>query len=555
VTVASSATEERSYRPTLASAVSARAVSKAFRLPQEPYSSIKHRVLQPFAHRGYEVLPALRNVSFDIAQGESFGIVGRNGSGKSTLLKCLSGIYRVDSGAVDVRGRLAPFIELGVGFNNELSARDNAIANAVLLGLSPAEARSRLDEILSFAELEQFADLKVKNFSSGMTVRLAFAVTVQVDADVLLFDEVLAVGDESFQSKCMEHCLRLKEQGRTIVLVTHAMKRVEEFCDRAMLLDGGEVADIGAPADIVRGYHDVNEGRMPPRAVLDRKRAGADPSRPAPHDWRSVRGVLEPDPRRLVTLIRTLAAAEFRVKYLDAALSYLWVVMGPLALFGILYFVFSQVGSFDEGVEHYPLYLLSALVLWMFFADATSRSVTSLVQNEALLRRLPLPQLAVPLSVVAMALFDLCMSFLPVLLFLLTSGITPTVSWLEVVPIVLFLAVFATGVAMLLSALYVRYRDVDHVWALVRQALFYASPILYAATMIPEHLKGAAMANPLAAVFTEFHHAVIDPDAPSYVAASGGTARALIPVAITGALFVAGLWVFSREGPTVAENL
>jgi ABC-type polysaccharide/polyol phosphate transport system ATPase subunit/ABC-type polysaccharide/polyol phosphate export permease len=536
-------------------AVSVRSLSKAFRLPSEPYSSVKHRVLHPLAHRHYEVFPALRDVTLDVLRGESFGIVGRNGSGKSTLLKCLSGIYRVDSGAVDVRGRLAPFIELGVGFNPELTARDNALANAVLLGLSPAQARERFDDIMAFAELEQFVDLKMKNFSSGMTVRLAFAVTIQVDADVLLFDEVLKVGDEAFQAKCLRHFDRLKEEGRTVLLVTHDMDAVERFCDRAVLLDHGRVANVGEPADVARGYHALNAAPAARRAVISRADSGDEPSRPVPRTRPSLRAVLGPDPRRLLTLTRTLATAQFKVKYLDAALSYLWVLMGPLAFFGILYLVFTQIGSFDKGVAHYPLYLLSALVLWMYFADSTSLAVECLVRNESLLRRLPFPHLAVPLAVVATALFDLCMSAVAVLAFILISGVTPRLSWLELIPLVALLSIFITGVAMLLSALYVRHRDVDHVWALVRQFLFYASPILYVATIVPENLKAVALANPLAAVFTEVRHAVIDPSAPTFVAASGGVARALIPVGITCAVFAAGLWVFSRESPTVAENL
>jgi ABC-type polysaccharide/polyol phosphate transport system ATPase subunit/ABC-type polysaccharide/polyol phosphate export permease len=549
------ATAEHPHPPPAArAAVSARGVSKTFRLPHEAHSSLKHRVLHPLARSRFEVLPALHDVSVDVVEGETFGIVGRNGSGKSTLLKCLSGIYRLDGGSVDVRGRLAPFIELGVGFNPEPTARDNAVAAGILLGLSPADARARLDEVLAFAELEQFVDQKLKNFSSGMTVRLAFAVTVQVDADVLLFDEVLTVGDESFQAKCLSHFDRLRGQGRTVLLVTHDMEAVERHCDRAMLLDEGHVAEVGDPDDVARAYHAVNEERFATRAVVDRADA-RDPSRPPPHSWRAVRTVLGTDPRRLLTLARTLAAAQFKVKYLDAALSYLWVIMGPLALFGILYFVFTQVGNFDNGVAHYPLYLLSGLVLWMFFAEATSSAVISLVQNEPLLRRLPFPQLAVPLSVVAMALFDLCMSSLAVLAFTLAAGVTPRLTWLEVFPLLLFLTVLVTGVSMLLSALFVRYRDVDHVWALVRQALFYASPILYVVTAVPESLKPFALANPLAAVFTQFRHAVIDPTAPTYIDAAGGVARALIPLGITLALFAAGLWVFSRESPTVAENL
>ena len=541
--------------PGAPAAVSVRSLSKAFRLPNERYSSVKHRVLHPLVHGGYEVFPALREIDLDVLRGESFGIVGRNGSGKSTLLKCLAGIYRADHGTVAVRGRLAPFIELGVGFNPELTARDNALANAVLLGLSRAQARERFDDILAFAELEQFADLKLKNFSTGMNVRLAFAVTIQVDADVLLFDEVLKVGDEAFQAKCLRHFDRLKEQGRTVLLVTHDMRSVERFCDRALLLDNGHVADVGSPADIARGYHALNAAPATRRPVISRADSGEEPSRPVGRTRPSLRAVLGPDPRRLVTLTRTLATAQFKVKYMDAALSYLWVLMGPLAFFGILYLVFTRVGSFDKGVAHYPLYLLSAIVLWTCFADGTSLAVDCLVQSEALLRRLPFPHLAVPLAVVATALFDLCMSALAVLAFMLASGITPRLSWLELIPIVALLSMLTTGVAMLLSALYVRYRDVDHVWALLRQFLFYASPILYVATTVPDNLRAIALANPLAAVFTEVRHAVIDPGAPTFVAASGGVLRALIPVAITCAVFAAGLWVFSRESPTVAENL
>jgi ABC-2 type transport system permease protein len=229
--------------------------------------------------------------------------------------------------------------------------------------------------------------------------------------------------------------------------------------------------------------------------------------------------------------------------------------MGPLAFFGILYFVFTQIGGFDEGVKHYPLYLLSSLVLWMFFAEATAGAVACLVSNESLLRRLPFPHVAVPLSVVATALFDLCMSSIAVLVFLLASGITPRLSWLELIPILLFVLVFVAGVAMLLSALFVRYRDVDHVWTLLRQMLFYASPIFYVASLIPAAIKPVVLSNPLAAAFTEVRHAVIDSSAPTWVSAAGSFERAMIPVAIVCATFVLGLWVFRRESPTVAENL
>jgi ABC-type polysaccharide/polyol phosphate transport system ATPase subunit len=242
--------------------VEVRELSKAFRLPHQRYSTLKERALHPFAARTHDSLHALDAVSFDVKQGEFFGIVGRNGSGKSTLLKCLAGIYGVDAGEIEVRGRLSPFIELGVGFNPDLTARDNVVINAIMLGLTRREARRRFDEIIAFAELEEFVDLKLKNYSSGMSVRLGFSVAVQVDAEVILVDEVLAVGDAAFQRKCFDEFERLRAAGRTILYVTHDMSSVERFCDRAMLIERGRLLEIGAPSGITRRYNEVNFGQV-----------------------------------------------------------------------------------------------------------------------------------------------------------------------------------------------------------------------------------------------------------------------------------------------------
>jgi ABC-type polysaccharide/polyol phosphate transport system ATPase subunit len=228
-------------------AVRADDVAKEFRLPHERVHTLKERALHPFRRSGIDVLRALEGVSFEVAEGEFFGIVGRNGSGKSTLLKCLAGIYRVDRGEIRMRGRLSTFIELGVGFNPDLAARDNVLINGIMLGLSPKEALRRFDAIIAFAELEEFVDLKLKNYSSGMQVRLAFSVMSHVDADVLLIDEVLAVGDAAFQQKCFDVFHRLKQEGKTILFVTHDMGAATRFCDRAMLLERGRIEVIGAP--------------------------------------------------------------------------------------------------------------------------------------------------------------------------------------------------------------------------------------------------------------------------------------------------------------------
>jgi ABC-type polysaccharide/polyol phosphate transport system ATPase subunit len=233
-------------------------VSKTFELPQERVHTLKERALHPLRRTRTDTLHALRGVSMQVAPGEFFGIVGRNGSGKSTLLKCLAGIYATDSGRIHLDGRLSAFIELGVGFNMNLPARDNVIINATMLGLSPRAARRRFDAIVDFAELAEFTDLKLKNYSSGMLVRLAFAVMIQVDADILLVDEVLAVGDAAFQQKCFDEFVRIRDAGKTILLVTHDMAAVHRFCDRAMLLERGRVVELGDPDTVSNRYQEIN---------------------------------------------------------------------------------------------------------------------------------------------------------------------------------------------------------------------------------------------------------------------------------------------------------
>ena len=240
--------------------IEARGVSKAFRIPDHRVDTLKERVLHPFDTGGHRELRALQDVSFDVRRGEFFGIVGRNGSGKSTLLKIMSSIYGADAGRIRVAGRLAPFIELGVGFNPELTSRDNVVLNGVMMGIGRRQARRRLDAVLDFAELREFADLKLKNYSSGMMVRLAFAVMVEADADIMLVDEVLAVGDAAFAQKCMDVFHSRRQAGRTIVLVTHDMATVQSLCDRAMLLHGGALRYVGEPEEAALRYYRLNFG-------------------------------------------------------------------------------------------------------------------------------------------------------------------------------------------------------------------------------------------------------------------------------------------------------
>jgi len=239
-------------------AVEAVGVSKAFLIPHETRATLREHFLHPLRRTTYEFNGALVDVSFEIEQGEFFGIIGPNGSGKSTLLKILAGIYRPDSGYVRVGGKLSPFIELGVGFNPELSARDNIRINGTLLGFTRHELEARFDGIIAFAELERFVDQKLKNYSSGMQVRLAYSIAIQVPFDILLLDEVLAVGDQSFQEKCFETFDQMQEEGKTVVLVTHDLGMVARYCDRTLLLDSGTVEKLGSTPEVIDLYMSRN---------------------------------------------------------------------------------------------------------------------------------------------------------------------------------------------------------------------------------------------------------------------------------------------------------
>ncbi|HVV25577.1 MAG TPA: ABC transporter ATP-binding protein [Candidatus Saccharimonadales bacterium] len=240
-------------------AIQVEAVSKTFKLPHEKNSSIKSAVVNFYKrNKGFELQEALKDVSFEVKKGEFFGIVGRNGSGKSTLLKLLAGIYTPSAGTVQVNGKLTPFIELGVGFNPELTGRENVFLNGALLGFSRKEMTAMYKDIVAFAEIEKFMDQKLKNYSSGMQVRLAFSIAIRAQSDILVLDEVLAVGDEAFQKKCIDVFESYKSNKQTVVLVTHDMGTVKRFCNRAMLLDNGKLITQGDPSKVATAYTQLN---------------------------------------------------------------------------------------------------------------------------------------------------------------------------------------------------------------------------------------------------------------------------------------------------------
>jgi ABC-2 type transport system permease protein len=265
--------------------------------------------------------------------------------------------------------------------------------------------------------------------------------------------------------------------------------------------------------------------------------------------------LLGSDASRFWNLVFTLAVTDFKLKYYGSVLGYVWTLARPFLFFGVIYFVFTEIVGLDKNVPNYGVYILFALVLFQFFGEVTGNCLGSLVARESMLRKMRFPRLVIPLSVVLTALFNLGMTLIAVFIFAIASGVTPTWGWLELPVIIVLLTIFATGCGLVLSALFVRYRDVQPIWDVTSQVLFYASPILYVATMVPESYQRAYLANPISALLTQMRHAVVDPTARPVWDAIGGAERLLVPGGIVVAVFVLGLWVFTREAPRIAENL
>jgi ABC-2 type transport system ATP-binding protein len=239
-------------------AILVKGVQKQFKVPHEKHNTLKEKAVHAFSAKKYSKYKALKNIDFEIKKGDFFGIVGRNGCGKSTLLKIIANIYQPTKGEVQVNGKIAPFIELGVGFNPELTGRENVFLSGTILGLTKKRIEELYDEIVAFAELSEFMDQKLKNYSSGMQVRLAFSIAVRAEADILLIDEVLAVGDAAFQAKCFDYFNKLRSNGSTVCFVTHDMSAVNRFCTKALIIEDGRIKKMGKPSEIADIYTNDN---------------------------------------------------------------------------------------------------------------------------------------------------------------------------------------------------------------------------------------------------------------------------------------------------------
>jgi ABC-2 type transport system permease protein len=380
---------------------------------------------------------------------------------------------------------------------------------------------------------------------------------------VILCDEVLAVGDAAFQEKCLEHFERMRGEGKTIVLVTHDMEALERSCSQALLLDQGSVVEVGP----VRRIIDLYEDRIPApvmetttRPELPREPIETSATRMGSRLARGGSALLQwlhvPSPPRLATITTMLATTDLRLKYLDAVFSYAWALLRPALLFAVLLLVFGGLANFDDGVPHYPGQLVIGVVLWTFFIQATNTSLYSLTQRADLLRKLPLPRLAVPFSTVLASGFDFVVNLAVTICFIVALGTLPQPQWLELIPLVAALAVIATGMSLALSAAYVRYRDLDQLWPVASQAVFFLTPIFYVVTMAPAPFERIIiLANPLATVITQARHAVIGSDAPTAAAVAGGSVYLLIPLTVSLLIVAAGAVLFRRIGPKAAEYL
>ena len=655
------------------SAVSVRGVSKSFVVPRHRAWTLKERLRHPIASLGHDRSEVLHDVSFEVEPGEFFAVIGRNGSGKSTLLRCIAGIYEIDGGSVEVSGPVAPFIELGVGFQPQLAAEDNVIMAGTLMGMEPGEAKRRFPQVISFAELEEFADMPIVNYSSGMQVRLAFSTSFQADAEVLLFDEVLAVGDALFQRKCKETFDRLVSTGHTIVYVSHSLDTVAKFADRVLLLDEGRMIALGRPDEVLEEYERRNRERaaerrprpahpngqvdvvgawlesedgepvsvlregqhanfrfvvrlrrdtVPPamgfalrddegRVVLsetDQWRAGSMgregdlrtysamfPSGLTPGEYelsplltpRDREGLLEvdgstlsvkieprpaepaaerngqPDPdrrhpwsdaKRFYSVTRVLARTDFKLRYLDSVVGYAWSVAQPLLIFAVLYVVWTQIFTVHDDTPYYAINLLLGIALFTFFSEACGHALPCLVTKGGMLRKIPFPPVALPLSSVMNSAYVYGLSLIVVFGFILASGITPEPDWLEVVPLFLYLGVFTAGVAMLLSLLFVVIRDVQQIWVVVTRLLFFATPIFYPIEAVPESLRQILMLNPLAVMIVQSRHILTDSSAPTALEAAGGPGWLALSMTAAGATAVVGFWLYRTKARRLIER-
>lgn len=539
--VTAAAAEQHRSAPRREPALAVSHLTKSFPAAGRSTLPLKRILRGPLAAFDRRRVGILSDLSFEVERGEFFAIVGSNGSGKSTLLRCIAGIYEPEGGEIAVNGRVAPFIELGASFHPDLDAADNIALVGTLIGLDPAQARRRTPEILEFAELEGFAEMPLRNYSSGMEARLAFALSLSAEADVLLFDEALAVGDVAFRERSFATFERLRAEGRTVLYVSHQLETVSRFADRAILLERGREPRIGQPRAILAEYRQRST-----RGLGEAGRSGlAAPEQASGPGGRVAQTRTSGEWRRFLQATRALGIAEYKVRYLDSMLGYLWALLQPLLLFAVLYFVFSQVASFEDA-SHYPVQLLLGVVLFNHFTEATGLALPSLVVRANLLRRIAFPPAAVPSGSALTSALTFAVGLLLALVFAVLSGVAVGPRWLEVVPLAAALTLFTAAASLILALLFVTLRDARPIWSVLTRVLFFATPVFYPIEAVPEGLRHLLMANPVAVVIVETRDA-LGLGGPSVTEAAGGAELLLVPASLAVALPCLAAWLYRRQ--------
>jgi ABC-2 type transport system permease protein len=381
-----------------------------------------------------------------------------------------------------------------------------------------------------------------------MQVRLAFSTSFQVDADLLLFDEVLAVGDEVFKRKCMLTFERLIERGHTIVYVTHALDTVQKFADRVLLLEEGRAVALGEPDEVLEEYERRNLEHERARRAAPATESEVDvPSYPeAPLNGSGL--------RRFVDITLTLARAEFKLRYLNSIVGYVWSLAQPLLLFLVLYFFWVELFHPGAGVPHYELALLLGVALFTFFSEAAGHALNSLVGKGAMLRKIPFSPLTLPISSVLTSFYVYGLTLVIAIGFIFASGIPPRLAWLEMVPVLALLLVYTIGVSLLLALLYVSIRDVEPIWTVIQRLMFFLTPVFYPIELAPDNLEKILMLNPLSVVTVEARHILVDPSAPSALDVAGPGAFAA-SLAITATVLGASLLLYRKQAALIAERI
>lgn len=430
---------------------------------------------------------ALRHVNLKLESGECLGLIGHNGSGKSTLLKVIAGILVPKEGQIYRHGRMTSLIELGAGFDPELSGIENIVLACSLAGLSLKEIEADMESIIDFAELKDVIHRPVKTYSSGMYARLGFACATVRDPEVILIDEVLAVGDENFQKKCFTRLQELKSKGRSMVLVSHDMSTIQSFCDHVGVLNKGQLVFYGEPEKGIQCYRDLFKDNTPLKEEI--------PFEFGEYIGDTVHTGKIQEFKKNLQIISLMVKKDLKIRYRNSFLGYLWSMLNPLLMMTVLGVVFTKFMSFELPYPY--LFFLSGILPWNFFSQSLSSGIHSIVNNTALLKKVAIPTYIFPVVTVMAVFVNMIFAMVPYTAVALFSGMN-IVSFLMFPIMAIIFFFFVTGCTLILSTINVFFRDIGHMLESILQIVFYATPIVYPITRIPESLVKYFALNPLA---------------------------------------------------------